>query len=500
MHVRLYSLVLHGVSGQLVDVEVDVSSGFPQFLLVGLADTVVQEARERVRSALKNAGFKFPDGRVTVSLSPSHVRKEGGWFDLPIALGIVLASKQILDTKGALGRTIVVGEVSLDGSVRSTGKELAAAMAICDWQQSWKLMVAGDVMPVLDSVDIQRAGVTSLREVGIQLSQSSVSWKRSVAWHPEPRPTYTNPSIAGLATAQRALQVALIGRHHLLLFGPPGTGKSMLASLAQEWQPDVTQQQAVDVGRMWSAHGTDPSSIVCSATPPFRAPHHTASSPAMVGGGTPIRPGEISLAHHGILFLDELLEFRREVLESLREPMQSQHISLHRASGAVTFPADCQIVAAFNPCPCGYWGDEEKRCTCSVQTRERYRRKLSGPVLDRFAMSVRVDRIPPQELFLPTVSTHRQETTSMVRERIQSARQILRSQTLEQANLLRGLSLPIQTILTESAQAFQLSARMIHSTVRVAYSIAALDGRDTCFDTDIAEALQYRWRGWEEST
>lgn len=491
MHVRLHSLVLQGLSGQVIDVEVDVASGFPQFLLVGLADTVVQEARERVRSALKNSGYKFPDGRVTVSLSPSHVRKEGAWFDLPIALGILLGSGQIHDPEGVAERAVFCGELGLDGSVRATTKELAQVMSL---EGRRPVVLAKGALDSLYGVQAECSGVSSLKEVGNGLDAGTLRWDQPLTPPLQVRPLPELPKLKGMASVERAIQVALVGRHHTLLYGPPGTGKSVLSQLTQFWTPDLNTLQALEVGQVWSAAGMNPSELLVTHAPAFRAPHHTASAPAMVGGGQPLKAGEISLSHHGILFLDELPEFRREVLEALREPLQEGVITINRANGSATFPAQTQVIATLNPCPCGFWGDLERTCTCSGALLEKYRRKLSGPLLDRFALSVRVDRVEASQVLSGAVGLYTKQEIESVRQQIQTGREILKSSTRTDV-----LSSDTQQVLVQAADKFSLSPRAIGSTQAVARSIAALEERAHITAADMAEALQYRWRGWTES-
>lgn len=513
MHVRLQSLVLVGLEGQVVDVEVDVSSGFPQFLLVGLVDTVVQEARERVRSALKNSGYKFPDGRVTVSLSPSHVRKEGAWFDLPIAIGILLASQQIQDPTGAIstvgvsgagvpGRAaICCGELGLDGTVRATGRELAQVLAVGDR----RMVLAAEAVQQLRGVGNHVWGVKNMRELGQQLDVGQMNWERSSGAERTERAIPSIPRLGGLEAVERALQIGLTGRHHLVLYGPPGTGKSAITQLAATWLPDLSAECALEVGRVWSASGIDPAPMLLTYAPPVRTPHHTASAPAMVGGGQTLKAGEISLSHNGLLCLDELPEFRREVLEALREPMQEKHITINRAAGAATFPADTQIIATLNPCPCGFFGDDQHPCTCTAANLDRYRRKLSGPLLDRFSLAVRVDRV--ESAAVVRSQTEVADGSGMisqseildVRQRIAQAR--LRLTTWHQSDAASaGGGIPsdaVRQIILAAADHFCLSPRAITSTLAVAKSIAAFEGRMVLEASDMTEALQYRWRGWE---
>lgn len=490
MHVRLHSLVLSGLHGQVIDVEVDVASGFPQFLLVGLADTVVQEARERVRSALKNSGYKFPDGRVTVSLSPSHVRKEGAWFDLPIALGILLGSGQIHDPDGVTQRAVFCGELGLDGSVRATAKELAQVMSL---EGRRPIVLARGALDSLFGIQAECSGVTSLKEVGNSLDAGTLRWEQPLVPAVQERSLPQLTKLKGMTSVERAIQVALVGRHHALLYGPPGTGKSVLSQLTKFWAPNLNTQQALEVGQVWSAAGMNSSELLITHAPSFRAPHHTASAPAMVGGGQPLKAGEISLSHHGILFLDELPEFRREVLEALREPLQEGTITINRANGSATFPAQTQVIATLNPCPCGFWGDAERTCTCSGALLEKYRRKLSGPLLDRFALSIRVDRVDAAQVVQGKGEYYTAKEVEGVRQQIQSARQLLHS--TGRADLTQET----QGILVQAANRFSLSPRAVDSTRAVAQSIAALDGRTTITPADMAEALQYRWRGWSEN-
>ncbi|EMP54155.1 Mg-chelatase subunits D/I family, ComM subfamily protein [Marinobacter santoriniensis NKSG1] len=485
-----------GVSAPAVTVEVHLSGGLPALSIVGLPETGVRESKERVRSALLNAGFEFPARRITINLGPADLPKEGGRFDLPIALGILAASGQV--PPESLADLEFVGELALDGALRPLKGILPAVLAA-------RSEGRGLLIPQANS------GEAALASRGDVLAASHIL---AVVEHlsgrarlvPVPRADMDRPEsssgsapdlsdVRGQQVPRRALEVAAAGGHNLLLFGPPGTGKSMLASRLPGILPPLADDAAMEVASVHSVAGV-PVREGGWREPPFRAPHHTASSVALVGGGSSPRPGEISLAHRGVLFLDELPEFERRVLEVLREPMETGEIAISRAARQVRFPARFQVIAAMNPCPCGYSGHPSVECQCSPAQVLRYRSKISGPLLDRFDLHVEV---PVQEGSMLMQSAEDGESSASVRDRVIAARgrqakrgvvnAELSGRALQNACRLDDSS---EQLLTSAMERLGLSARALHRILRLARTLADLAGADQVAQSHLVEALGYR--------
>lgn len=396
MLARARSVALIGVDAVPVEVEVDVSPGLPAFTVVGLPDQAVSEARERVRAAVRNSGLPFPAARITVNLAPADLRKEGPLYDLPIALGL-LAAQDMLPA-AALEGLLTAGELALDGSLRP----IAGAVNLA-------LLASQLSLPALlpDGNAQEAALIDEVRVYGAQKLLDAVrhlSGQVDLPVTPPPQPT-SNPDelldladIKGQSAARRALEVALAGGHNLLLIGSPGSGKTMLARRAPGLLPPLTRPEALEVTRIHSAAGLLTPRGGLNLIPPYRAPHHTVSDAGLIGGGGIPRPGEVSLAHKGILFLDEFPEFSRKALETLRQPLEDGVVTISRARATVQYPARFQLIGAMNPCPCGHFGDPEKPCTCSVSERQRYAGRISGPLLDRVDLICRVPRLTVEEL------------------------------------------------------------------------------------------------------
>lgn len=485
----------NGLDAELVRVEVHLAPGLPGLSIVGLPDAAVREAKDRVRAAIVTAGYPFPARRITCNLAPADLPKDGGRFDLAIALGILAAAAEI--PAAALDGIEVLGELSLSGDIRPVRGVLPAAL---------KATAAGHALLVPEE-NVPEATLAAGARVlaGSQLSALCA------ALHQGPLPPATSmaspvpdapssPDLAdvrGQAPARRALEIAAAGGHSLLLIGPPGAGKSMLAQRLPGILPPMTEAEALEAAAVASIGDTGFFDARRWGQRPYRSPHHTASAVALVGGGSPPRPGEITLAHRGVLFLDELPEFDRRVLEVLREPLESGAITISRAAHQADFPASFQLVAAMNPCPCGFLGDADGRCRCTPDQIARYRGRLSGPLLDRIDLQLFVPRVERQQLLAPQAPA---EPSATVRMRVVAARERQLRRQRQPNALLSGAALErhcalgaVEMNLMEQAmQRLRLSARGVHRVLRVARTIADLADRAQVEATDLAEALRYR--------
>lgn len=480
-----------------VTVEVHLGNGLPSISLVGLPDTEVKEARDRVRAALATSQFDFPQRRITVNLAPADLPKESGRFDLPIAIGILAASDQI--RAGTLDQYELAGELSLSGELRPIRGALAMACRAAKSGRSLILPVANAAEAAL-ARDACILPARSLLEVAAHFNGHQALTPFSPATSPDAEPRYPDLlDVKGQAQAKRMLEVAAAGGHSLLMYGPPGTGKSMLASRLPGLLPTLSEDEALETAAIQSLEGS--FSPTRFRQRPFRAPHHSASAAALVGGGADPRPGEISLAHHGVLFLDELPEFERRVLEALREPLESGQITVSRAARRVDYPARFQLVAAMNPCPCGYLGHPTRPCRCTPDQVARYRGKLSGPFLDRMDLALEVATIGAEEL----QSAASGESSAQVRQRVLAARALqMARQGRPNAHLdSAGVDAHCRAderalaLLRQAIDRLGLSARAYHRTLKVARSIADLAGTETIGSAHVAEAIQYR-RGLPE--
>lgn len=502
MLARVWSGSIIGIDAVKVGVEVDVSGGLPGIVVLGLPDSAVQESKERVKATLKNAGFAFPMRKIVINLTPADLRKEGPCFDLPISMGILAASEQI--SPELLGDYLFLGEVSLDGSLRAVAGVLPIAAA------AEKMGITGLVVPADNAQEA--AIVKELQVYGFDnISQVADFLNHPQRHQPVELKQVETPNIPSLhadlkdvkgqAHGRRALEIAAAGGHNLIFVGPPGSGKTMLARRLSGILPPLSFPEALEVTRIHSVAGLLKNRGSLVRDRPFRSPHHSASGPSLVGGGSFPRPGEISLAHRGILFLDELTEFKRDVLEFLRQPLEDGCVTISRTRQSVMFPTQFTLIASTNPCPCGFYGDTLQECTCSPRKREQYWAKLSGPLMDRIDLQVAVNRLKAEEI----TQQPNGESSASVRERVKIARDRAESRFSEEPSVrcnaqMQSRHLQVwcnlddgsRNLLEAAIRKLNLSARASDRILKVARTIADLAGDENLQTNHVAEAVQYR--------
>lgn len=498
---KIFSCTLVGIDAYVVDVEVDVSAGLPSFSIVGLPDTAVQEARERVRSAIRNSGYEFPVKRITVNLAPADIKKEGSSFDLPIALGILCATEQLVNDR--MDSYMFTGELSLDGTLRRVNGVLPMALQCKQSSMNVFVVPKANGSEAVLVKEIKVYAFDKLSEV-VEFLNGNLNAEPCK----ENSPLLLSESIfkedfaevKGQNHAKRALEIAAAGGHNVIMVGPPGSGKTMLAERMPGILPPLTWDEAIDITKLFSCAGLLKENISLVTVRPFRSPHHSISHAGLVGGGTYPRPGEISLSHHGVLFLDEFAEFHRDVLEVLRQPLEEGSVTISRAAATLTFPASFMLIAAMNPCPCGFFSDPVKTCTCTPLQIQRYLKKISGPLLDRIDIHVEVPRLEIEKL----ISRETGESSKNIRERVTHARkrQIerlkndgvytnarMKTRHLKKYCLLNEDS---RALLKSCIESLGLSARAYDKILKVSRTIADIEGSEEIQIHHVAEAAQYR--------